>query len=72
MLESPGEPMSVVPPLAGMAMPSPGMAMPSPFSPNLGAPLGPPSVPADPGRMMPVPNGAQPFPAEPSSRKRSR
>jgi hypothetical protein len=59
ILEPPGPPLSALPP------PPTGAATPAPLPPSLGAPLG---TPADPGRLNPVPNGAQPLPAEPSSR----
>ncbi|MGH7174700.1 MAG: hypothetical protein ACRELF_02915 [Gemmataceae bacterium] len=65
LLEPPGMPMSAVAPPMGMPMPGP-------LPPSLGAPLGQPAVPADPGRLTPIPNMAQPFPAEGSSRIRSR
>ncbi|HTU91117.1 MAG TPA: hypothetical protein VMF69_13650 [Gemmataceae bacterium] len=61
LLEPPGPPLSMAPPPAGTALPPP-------FAPSLGAPLGTPAVPADPGRLSPIPNAAPPFPAGPSSR----
>jgi len=45
---------------------------PATLPPNLGAPFGTPSVPAPDGRLTPIPNAAQPVPAEGSSRKRQR
>jgi hypothetical protein len=73
-LESPGgAPMMAMPPSAALPPSSPfpapgGIGAPAPFPPSLGAPLGTPTMPLDPGRLSPVPNGAQPLPAEPSSR----
>ncbi|HEY7328255.1 MAG TPA: hypothetical protein VH592_11470 [Gemmataceae bacterium] len=60
-----GMPPSMLPPPAGAGTPAPG-----PFPPSLGAPLGTPAIPTDPGRLSPIPNGvgAQPFEAGPSSR----
>jgi hypothetical protein len=67
-LEPPGgSPFTAIPPSATLP-PSGGIGAPAPFPPSLGAPLGTPTVPLDPGRLSPVPNGAQPIPAEPSSR----
>jgi hypothetical protein len=70
LLEPPGGPPmtgmvppTMLPPPAGAATPAPG-----PFPPSLGAPLGTPAIPTDPGRLSPIPNGAQPFEAGPSSR----
>jgi hypothetical protein len=66
ILEPPGPPPSDLPP------PLPPAGTPAPFAPSLGAPLGTPTVPTEPGRLNPIPNGApngaQPLPAEPSSR----
>ncbi len=45
---------------------------PATLPPNLGAPFGPPSVPPPDGRLTPIPNAAQPVPAEGSSRVRGR
>jgi hypothetical protein len=73
ILEPPGAPYGG-PPMMGMAPPSmlpppagAGTPMPGPFPPSLGAPLGTPAMPPD-GRLSPIPNGAQPFEAGPSSR----
>ncbi len=61
LLESPGTPTMGAPPL-------PGTEVPAPFP----TPLGPPSVPSEPGRLnpTPLPNAAQPFPSQASSRVR--
>ncbi|HTU23056.1 MAG TPA: hypothetical protein VMG10_33785 [Gemmataceae bacterium] len=71
LLEPPGPPLSAAPPLSAMPPPV-GTAVPGPLPPNLGAPFGTPAVPADPGRLTPIPNMAQPLPADASSRIRSR
>ncbi len=74
ILESPGgAPFGAMPPAAGLPpsapLPSPGgLGAPAPFPPSLGTPFGTPTMPVDPGRLSPIPNGAQPLPAEPSSR----
>jgi hypothetical protein len=55
----------------GPILGDPGVPPPAPPPTNLGAPTGPPVVPAPDPRLMPIPNAAQPFPANQSSRNRN-